>query len=526
MHDINAKSSAVTVPLSAAQPPFVFTLDVGTSSVRAQIYDSQARAVENLFARLTYKFHTTAEGGAERDADELLADVITTISGVCARAGNLINRVEMLAISCFWHSLVGTDAGGHAVTPLYGWADTRAGVDAEELRATLDEQSAHGRTGCRFHASYWTAKIRWLHRTAPESTGAVVRWLGFAEYLTQHLCNEAAASISMASATGLFDTHRLAWDEELAAACGVSPEQLPSLAPSDCEWRIKQERLASWTGGELLRDAVVLPPIGDGAANNLGENCTNSSRIAVMVGTSAAMRVISESAPPVELPLSLWCYRLDRRRIVIGGALSDGGGLRQWLAETLRLSGDATSVEQQLAALPPDAHGLTILPLWSGERSTGWSPDARGAILGLTPDVLPIELLRAGMEAVAYRLAAIADALAVSGVQEKSVRFIASGGAMHASPVWAQMLADVLGANVEVSEVAEASSRGAAMLALEHTGKLQAVAKNDGGGIVYEPDRTCGAIYARARSRQQATYDLIIANRDFARLINRRTPLA
>jgi gluconokinase len=121
------------------------------------------------------------------------------------------------------------------VTPLYGWADTRARADAEELRATLDEKAAHQRTGCRFHASYWTAKIRWLRRTAPESTVAVMRWLGFAEYLTQHLYNEAAASTSMASATGLFDTRRLAWDEELAAACGVSSEQLPLLAPSGCE---------------------------------------------------------------------------------------------------------------------------------------------------------------------------------------------------------------------------------------------------------------------------------------------------
>jgi gluconokinase len=89
------------------------------------------------------------------------------------------------------------------------------------------------------------------------------------------------------------------------------------------------------------------------------------------------------------------------------------------------------------------------------------------------------------------------------------------------------MLADVLGSCVEVSEVAEASSRGAALLALEYASKLQAVAGSDElRGVIYEPDEVRGAIYAQARSRQQASYDLIIANREFAGLINRRTPLA
>jgi gluconokinase len=93
-----------------ANSPFVFALDIGTSSVRAQIYDARARPVENFFARVTYSFRTTAEGGAERDTDELLADVMTVLSGVCAKANGRINRIDRIAVSCFWHSLVGVDA--------------------------------------------------------------------------------------------------------------------------------------------------------------------------------------------------------------------------------------------------------------------------------------------------------------------------------------------------------------------------------------------------------------------------------
>lgn len=523
------------LPYVTAQAPFVLTLDIGTSSIRAAIHDAAARPVANMTARRAHSFMTTPDGGAECDAAALLATVFALLKLVCDGAQNAgVARIEFIAISCFWHSLVGTDSTGRAVTPLYGWADTRPRTDAEELRTTLNEIAAHERTGCRFHASYWTAKLRWLSRTQVKNFRAVEAWMGFGEYLTNHLCGERAASISMASATGLLDTRNLTWDGELAHACGVSIDQLPTLAPHDAWWTPTPQALVSIGGESILRGARVLPPIGDGAANNLGTDCTNGVRIAVMIGTSAAMRVVREGAPPRALPRSLWCYRLDARRVVIGGALSDGGGLRAWMANTVRMEADAASIERELAALAPDAHGLTVLPFWYGERSTGWSDDARGAILGLTGDVRPIEMLRATMEAITYRLAEIADALRACGAIDSRARFVASGGAVRASGVWSQMLADVFGAQVEVSPVVEASGRGATLLALEHAGMLKSDGESsyfdessdialspENHGMVYEPDASHHTCYADARRRQQAAYGRVISDREFARIINR-----
>ena len=99
-----------------------------------------------------------------------------------------------------------------------------------------------------------------------------------------------------------------------------------------------------------------------------------------------------EGEPPTSLPPELWSYRVDRNRVIVGGALSDGGGLYQWLRETLLPNDDAESIERELFGMEPDSHGLTILPFWAGERSTGWNPDARGAFLGLTSQTRPIEI--------------------------------------------------------------------------------------------------------------------------------------
>ena len=192
----------------------------------------------------------------------------------------------------------------------------------------------------------------------------------------------------------------------------------------------------------------MLPPIADGAANSIGSGCTTRDKMALMVGTSGAMRVIYEGEPANELPPALWSYRVDRRRVIVGGALSDGGALFGWMRQTLALRGDAESIERQLEEIEPDSHGLTVLPFWAGERSTGWATDARGGILGITLHTRPIEILRAAMEAVAYRFALLAESLETFA---PGAAIVASGNALRASPVWLQMIADVLGRPVLLS---------------------------------------------------------------------------
>jgi gluconokinase len=204
----------------------------------------------------------------------------------------------------------------------------------------------------------------------------------------------------------------------------------------------------------------------------------------------------------------LWCYRLDRRRILIGGALSDGGGLHAWMRERLKLGEDAKAVEAALGVMEPDAHGLTILPFWAGERSTGWHTAAHGAILGLTMHTVALDITRAAMEAISYRLALLASAL--SGVASFKT-IIASGGALDASPSWTQIIADVLNHSVALSRIQEASSRGAVLLALEATGAIASIDEAQAPPLrTFEPDAGRHARYCAALARQQEYYELLI----------------
>lgn len=496
---MNVESRSVHLPKNQ---PLVLALDIGTSSVRGALYDEQGSEIEGTQARIARSLTTTNDGGAELEAKEAIEQTERAIDAVLALVTGLDARIETVAVACFWHSLVGVDAAGRALTPVLGWADTRAARHAEKLKQQLKERETHARTGCRFHPSYWPARFLWLREEETEIYQSAHRWMSFGELLSSIFFDETTMSLSMASGTGLLNLRSCRWDEELLAVTGIRLEQLPAIAEAHQPLgTLKDEYARRWP---QLRDAHWFPAIGDGAANNIGANCTTRAHAALMIGTSGAMRVLWEGDPPPEIPSALWCYRLDKRRIVMGGALSDGGGLYSWMNDALALSDDFEETESALARMQPDAHGLTILPFWAGERSTNWSTDTRGAIFGLTMHTRPLDILRAAMEAISYRFALIARALEPFAPEAE---IIASGGALAASPVWAQMLSDVLGRSIHLSGTAEASSRGACLLALEARGLLKSIETAPAPFVqIFKPDMQRHARYQSGLERQQKIY--------------------
>jgi len=210
-----------------------------------------------------------------------------------------------------------------------------------------------------------------------------------------------------------------------------------------------------------------------------------------MVGTSGAMRILYETERPQPQP-GLFLYRVDERRVIEGGAVSDGGNLRAWLKETLAETG------KTIAGRDPDDHGLTFLPFLGGERSTGWDPDATGAITGLTFDTTPLDIRQAALEGVALRFSVIADLLPEVG------EVVATGAALLADPGWIQVMADALARPVTVSKVPEASLRGAAVATLERLGCEVGEAPL---GEVFHPREERAEAYRSAGERQQRLYE-------------------
>jgi gluconokinase len=433
----------------------VLAVDIGTSSLRAEVYDEEAQPLREV-TRLRYL------PGPELDADAL----VRAASEAIEAAG----QVDVVAYSCLWHSLVALDGAGRPLTPVLTWLDRRASEDATELARELDGAAVHARTGAPLHPSFWPAQLRRLRREGVR----FARVAAFPDYLRSQLHGRLATTTSIASGTGLFDVHELRWDAELLDALGIDESQLP---PVD-------------------DDLVAL---GDGAAANVGAGCVGPGRACISVGTSGALRVVRERA---DARPGLFLYRLDPRLYVQGGALSDGGALLMWLERTLgRPVGDALD--------GPPAE-VVLLPQLGGERSPGWRVEATGSLAGLSLTTTSDEVVQAAFAGIAYRFADILDTLACpselgqlaqanSGTPVGEIEeLVGTGTALLQRPGWAQLIADVLETPVTLSGVAEASARGAALVALG----LVDLPAPPGQGFEPRPDHADAHREARERLRR------------------------
>ncbi len=433
-------------------------MDIGTSSVRAALYDHNANPVIGSSVKMLRLLATSADGAAEIDAETTFDQVIEVVDGVLAKTARRRGEIGHVAISAFWHSLVGVDARGRPTTNVLGWADRRSRHYTALLRKRFDERVVHDRTGAHFHSSYWPSRLLWLRRSSPDVFVRTAKWLSFSDYVAWRLCGELMTSISMASGTGIFEIRKCGWDAELLRFLKIRPANLPDIAADGATFQVNRTFARRWP---RLANARWFPAIGDGAADNIGSGCVTKNRAALMVGTSGAMRVAFTGDPPKKLPAGLWCYRIDKKRVVIGGALSDGGNLYQWLKQNLNLPKD---LENEMRRRGAHMHSLVFKPFLHGERSTGYNEFATAGVSGLNASHDAVDIMRAAMGSVAYHFADIFSRLKkVANIKE----VVVSGGALQRSPIWGQIIADVLGRDLIMSGAEESSSRGAVLLALE-----------------------------------------------------------
>lgn len=442
--------------------PLILAMDIGTSSFRSALFNVTAHRISKTTAQQSYRLHTTGDGGAELSPGRLkqaaLSCLKQTLYAYRKNSALRSRPIVAVGVSCFWHSLMGLDQNGKITTPIYTWADSRSCNAAVQLRETFSEKTIHARTGCMLRSSFWPAKLRWLRQKDPSLFRRVKRWMSPGEWLQQEFSGLTSCSYSMASGTGLLNSHRLTWDKPLLSHCHIQSDSLNPI--QDTPW------LSSKTLWKELQEAQWFPSIGDGAANNLGSGAMAPGFAALNIGTSAALRFIFQGNR-VKAPFGLFCYRVDEKRYLIGGAISNAGNLRRWCLDQLRLPKNPRAIEKALASRITAQHGLAVLPFWTAERAPTWPENLKGTIMGITQATTALDLLQAMTEASYLRLASISEIMIpqIHG----PLRILVSGG-IHQSPASLQRLAHILNQKLYVTQEHEASLRGAAVFVLEKLG--------------------------------------------------------
>ena len=466
-------------------------VDIGMTSTKSVAFDAKGRA--GASHSVGYPLHEPVTGYAEQDPDEILDAVLTTVREVAAAAGGLIAG---LSFSTAMHSLVGLDAGGSPLTPSVTWADTRAGQQAERIRASTAGLPLHRRTGTPVHPMAPLPKLVWFHEQEPKLCERVAQWVGIKDYVLLRMCEALVVDISTASATGLLDLSRMAWDPEALQLASITAEQLPELVPTTAVLPRLTRETAEAVG--LPTNTPVVVGAGDGPLANLGLGAVRPGMAACSIGTSGALRAMVDH-PAVDPLGGVFCYALTEGHWVVGGAINNGGIVLDWAGTALAPDLPDPAVEELLALAaqaPPGSGGLIMLPYLLSERAPHWNSLPRGGFVGLTRAHRREHLVRAALEGVCQQLALVLQSMRAAGIEVREVR--ATGGFAR-SPLWRQMLADSLGMPVHFPAGHEGSSFGAALLGMQALGVVPSIdvaADMVELAETVQPDTAAAAAYA------------------------------
>jgi gluconokinase len=486
----------------------ILGLDLGTTHVksialsrRGEVLASATRPVETVMPQ---------PGRAEQDAEAVWAAAAGTLRETAAALAP--GSIEALALSGAMHTCLPVAADDSPLTPALTWADQRAAETCRRLRAGAELAGLYRRTGCPLQAIYHIPKLRWWGEQAPAVAHRTARFVALKDFVLHRLTGTWAADPSTWSATGLLDIRRCLWDEEALALAGIGPDRLPPLAsPFD---RAGPLTAAAARAAGLPSGLPVIVGASDGALANLGCGTLTPGQVVISVGTSGAIRQwVSE--PRLDEAQRTWCYLLAEGRWFAGGAINNAGLAVQWIRDLCYADEAPTGGYERLfaeaAQAPPGAGGLRCLPFFAGERSPYWRAEARAAFLGLGWEHGRRHLARAVLEAVALRLADVWEALAPAPVSEPA----RLTGGIARSPFWAQLACDALGVELAVTEAADASAVGAALLAqaaLEPAVRLETLTARIRPGPRWRPDPARHETYRRMLEEFRGLYRRFIDN--------------
>ncbi len=481
--------------------PFVIGLDLGTASCKAVLHSETGSIV--TIASSACDVRAPRTGWTEQVADEVWQAAVSALSAVARSAAG--RTVAGLCLSGAMHSLLPVNAQGVPLAPAMTWADQRAVELTAALRQSCDAHELYQRTGCPLRGTYHAARLRWWAQNPPDVRPA--KFVAIKDLVLHRLIGSWVTDTSIASTTGLLDMQSGVWDPEALSLAGVHAAALPALVAPEAVVGGLTAEAARATG--LPAGLPVVAGASDGGLANWGVGALDPQEVVVTVGTSGAVRRI-EAAPRLDPLERTWCYRLLAGQWFSGGAINNGGLALQWLRRTLyRELSDAEGfarIFEDAATVPVGSAGLFFLPYLTGERSPYWDLPPGGLCYGLTIQHDRAHVARAVLEGVAFCLADVWQALSIGVARCRSARL--TGGIVR-SHVWRQIVADVLGVPLLVTEAADASAVGAAWLghlALGHIESLEGAARAGEASVVVEPDPARHETYLSLHQRFQQLY--------------------
>ena len=444
----------------ATAPVYILAIDQGTTSTRAILFDAAGRACNTVQIELTQ--HYPQPGWVEHDPDEIWRSVVSVCREAAAAADGPIVAIGITnqrETTVLWERATGAPVHNAIV-----WQDRRTAELCELWRRRGLGEIVAQRTGLVIDPYFSASKIAWLLGSVPglrerARTGEIA-FGTIDSYLLWRLSGgrRHVTDVTNASRTMLFDIRRLAWDTDLLKAFDIPDEILPEVMETDGDFGA--------TIPELLGAAIPLAGVaGDQQSALIGQACFRPGMVKSTYGTGAFALLNTGREPAVSRHrlLTTIAYRLrGETAYALEGSIFVAGAAVKWLRDRLSAIGTAAEAER-LAMRADPRQRLYLVPGFAGLGAPYWSPQARGALIGLTAECGLPEIARATLEAVGYQTRDLVEAMVTdAGIEVANLRV---DGGMAVSDWTMQFVADILPAIVERPASIETTAWGAAYVA-------------------------------------------------------------
>lgn len=452
----------------------ILAVDQGTSGTTCLVVSDELSVVGRGYREL--RQHLPAPGWVEQDPEEIWQSVLLAGEAALADAG--VGASELSAIGLANQretTLLWERGSGRPFQRAIVWQDRRTAERCRGLPGALVRE----RTGLVNDPYFSASKLEWLlarsdHPRSDLAFGTVDAWLLWK--LSGGRVH--ATDPTNAARTMLCRLDTLEWDDELLALFAVPREILPRIVPS------------SGVVAEVELFGVSLPVagiVGDQQASLFGHGCFGPGQSKATYGTGSfvLVNVGDDPAPPPHglLRTAAAVAPGGAPQYALEGAVLASGAAVQWLRDGLGLIAEAAETEA-LARQVASTEGVHFVPALSGLGSPHWDAEARGLIAGLTRGTTRAHLARAALEAIAFQVADVLDALPAP------LELLRADGGASANSFLMQFQADLLGCPVEVAAERETTALGAAALAALGLGgltTLEELGRRAARGRRYEP---------------------------------------
>lgn len=445
---------------------FIIGVDIGTSGTKAIAFTIEGEVIGNTY--ISYDLVPTSVGRQELDPEILMEAALSCMEEVILQTGGNGNLLG-ISFSSFMHGLMAVDNNGKPLMNIITWADLRSTQYAASLNKDEAGLKIYQNTGTPVHPMSPLCKLMWMRENDQQIFAQAHKFISVKEYLFFKLFGKYLVDHSVASGTGLLHVGKRTWFEESLQLAGITKEQLSEPVPTTHIVKGLKKEYAQRL--HLDENTPFIIGASDGCLANMGSNAVNPGDLSVTIGTSGAVRMISDEAH-VDEQQRTFNYILTDKLYVAGGPTNNGLNLLKWYAENflqrpIRTATDIDWFVQEAAKAPAGADKLLFLPFVHGERAPVWDASARGVFFGVHAKHTQAHFMRAIIEGINYALYQIAQT-----VEEKvgmSKQIFASGGFIH-SRAWLQWLSDLFGKAITVTSTADASTTGAALLGLQALG--------------------------------------------------------